>query len=272
VLGLGFAATRDVVSYLRHSSAQDNPLYGGIQFAITHGESESGRYLKGFTYWGFNEDEDGRIVFEGILPKISGAHAIASNDRFGDANATGRSYQRHLSAKQEFPFTYEVRFDPVSGLTDGIFVRCQATNTCPKVMHTDSGNEPYLKPTALVTTDGLGHDIALPNSVRVYMIGSTQHAPQANVTTAPSGVCQQPGNPNQHSPIVRALIVALDRWATQGVDPPASRYARVSDGTLVASLPQALQGFPVIPGVVYTGWYERRVCVVQLAEPIMVTD
>ena len=254
VLGLAFAAVRDVVSYLR-SAASDNPLRNGIQFAITHGESESGRYLKGFTYWGFNEDENGNKVFEGILPKISGAHAIATNDRFGDANATGRSYQRHLSAKQEFPFTYEVRFDPISGLTDGIFARCLVTNTCPKVMHTDSGNEPYLKPLALVTTDGFGRDIALPDNVRVYDVGSTQHGPQANVSTSPGGVCQQPGNPNQHAPYIRAKMIELDHWATQGVAPPPSKYAKVIDGTLVPSLPQSTQGFPNIPGVVYTGWY-----------------
>jgi hypothetical protein len=246
VLGLGFAAVRDVVSFLRYSSAQDNPLRGGIQYAITHGESESGRYLKGFTYWGFNEDESGKMVFDGIMPKISGAHAIASNDRFGDANATGRSYQRHLSAKQEFPFTYEVRFDPV---------RCQATNTCPKVMHVDSGNEPYLKPTALVTTDGIGHDIALPVNVRVYVVGSTQHGPAGSISTTPSGVCQQPANPNPHAPHVRALIVALDDWATRGIEPPPSQYGKVSDGTLVPTLPQETQGFPKIPNVVYTGWY-----------------
>src|SRR5262249_20078731 len=169
----------------------------------------------------------------------SGAHAIASNDRFGDANATGRSYQRHLSAKQEFPFTYEVRKDPISGLTDGIFARCRVTNTCPKVMHTDSGNEPYLKPTALVTTDGIGHDIVLPSNVRVYDVGSSQQGPAGNITTTPSGVCQQPANPNQHAPYIRAKMVALDHWATRGSAPPPSRYARVSDGTLVPSLPQA---------------------------------
>jgi hypothetical protein len=122
-------------------------------------------------------------------------------------------------------------------------------------MHTDSGNEPYLKPLALVTTDTLGRDIALPDNVRVYDVGSTQHGPQGNVSTTPSGVCQQPGNPNQHAPYVRAKVVELDHWATQGIAPPPSRYARVSDGTLVPSLPQATQGFPVIPGVVYTGWY-----------------
>ena len=253
VLGLGLAATRDVISFLRHETSAANPLHGAIKYVIAHGASQSGRYLKGFTYWGFNEDETGQKVFEGIQPKISGAHAIASNDRFGDTNATGRSYQRHLSAKQEFPFTYGVRFDPISGLTDGIFARCRVTKTCPKVMHTDSANEPYLKPTALVTTDGLGNDIKLPADVHVFTVAGTQHGPSD--TPEVTATCQQLSNPNPHNPVVRALYMALDDWATKGVPPPASRYAKVSDGTLVPSLPQSVQGFPVIPGVNYTGWY-----------------
>jgi hypothetical protein len=231
-----------------------------IQYAIGRGDSESGRYLKGFLYWGFNADENGQIVFDGMNPHISGAHAIAANDRFGDANATGRSYQRHLSAKMEFPFTYGVRTNVFTGAVDGIMKRCLADNTCPKIMHTDSGNEPYLKPVSLLTTDGPGNgvmptDITLPANVRVYTIGSSQHAPQANVATTPSGTCQQPGNPNKWQPHVRALGVALEDWVAAGIAPPASRYARVDDGTLVHSLPQSELGFPSIPGVTYTGWY-----------------
>jgi hypothetical protein len=160
----------------------------------------------------------------------------------------------------EFPFTYEVRTDPFLKVTDGIFARCLKSETCPKVMHTDSGNEPYLKPVSLVTTDGPGNgamptDIELPSNVRVYTIGSTQHGPANGISTTPSGVCQQPGNPNDWDPYVRALGIALDDWVTKGVAPPKSSYARVSDGTLVRSLPQSQQGFPVIPGVTYTGWY-----------------
>ena len=290
VEGLGFAATRDIISFLKHDTSAQNPVRNAIEYALGRGDSESGRYLKGFLYWGFNADEDGRIVFDGMNPHISGAHAIAANDRFGDANATGRSYQRHLSAKMEFPFTYGVRTDPFTGVTDGILKRCLGTRddeddddvdqrrdgrdegdrdhrhkggshtTCPKVIHTDSGNEPYLKPVSLVTTDGRGngaipHDIRLPGNVRVYTIGSTQHGPANSVTTTPSGVCQRPGNPNQWAPYVRNLGIVLDDWVTQGIAPPRSRHARVSDGTLVHSLPQSEQGFPVIPGVTYTGWY-----------------
>jgi hypothetical protein len=257
VEGLGFAATRDLISFLKNDASTQNPVAGAIKYAISRGDSESGRYLKGFLYWGFNQDESGKVVFDGMSPHISGAHAIAANDRFGDANATGRSYQRHLSAKMEFPFTYGVRADPFTGAVDGIMKRCLATGTCPRIAHTDSGNEPYLKPVSLVTTDGPGNgalpaDIALPDNVRVYTIGSTQHAPGGSVfsTTAPSP-CQQPQNPNQWAPYVRDLGIMLDDWVTQGIAPPGSRYARMDDGTLVSTL----NNFPAIPGVTYTGWY-----------------
>ena len=260
VLGLGFAATRDLISFLKHDTSTQNPVRNAIQYALGRGDSQSGRYLKGFLYWGFDADENGQIVFEGMSPHISGSHAIASNDRFGDSNATGRSYQRHLTAKMEFPFTYEVRTDPFTGATDGILRRCLTNGTCPKIMHTDSGNEPYLKPVSLVTTDGPGNgimltDLAFRRTCACSTIGSTQHGPAGNVSTNPSGVCQQPANPNQWSHHVRALGFALDDSVTAGVTPPPSQYARVSDGTLVRSLPQSGQGFPVIPGVTYTGWY-----------------
>jgi hypothetical protein len=253
VLGVGMAAVRDVVSFLRHETSSENPLRGSIRYALAHGSSQSGRFLKGFTYWGFNEDEDGRKVFDGILPKISGAHAIPSNDRFGDTNATGRSYQRHLTHKLEFPFTYDVRHDPLSGLTDGIFARCQRTRTCPKVIHMDGGNEVYLKAMSLVTTDGLGHDIRLPDNVRVYLISSTQHGPSD--AAEPTATCQQLSNPLPHDPAVRALFVALDLWATRGVSPPRSEYPRREDRTLVPSWPVSQVGFPDIPGVTWTGWF-----------------
>lgn len=160
----------------------------------------------------------------------------------------------------EFPFTYQVLTNPFTGVVDGIFKRCLANGTCPKVMHTDSGNEPYLKPVSLVTTEGPGngampHDLVLPSNVRVYTVGNSQHAPQAGITTTPSGTCQQPGNPNDWAPYIKALGASLDDWVTAGVEPPPSQYARVDNGTLVHSLPQSELGFPSIPGVTYTGWY-----------------
>ena len=266
VLALGFAATRDLISFLKHDTSTQNPVRNAIQYALGRGDSQSGRYLKGFLYWGFNADENGQIVFEGMSPHISGSHAIASNDRFGDSNATGRSYQRHLTAKMEFPFTYEVRTDPFTGATDGILRRCLTNGTCPKIMHTDSGNEPYLKPVSLVTTDGPGNgimptDLVLPANVRVYTIGSTQHGPAGNVSTTPSGVCQQPANPNQWSHHVRALGIALDDWvnrrcsaAAESIRESERRYPGALSAAVGSGLPGDSRGN--VYGVVQPG---RRV-------------
>ena len=256
VLGLGFAATRDVISFLRHDASTDNPLGDRIRYAISEGQSQSGRWQRDFIYWGFNEDLGGRKVFEGMMPRIAGSHRIALNARFGDPDATGWSYTRQLLGKMEFPFTYEVRTDPITGRTDGIFARCEVTGTCPNVMQLDTGNEGWLKALNLVTQDGLGNDIELPDNVRAYYFASTQHG-MGEPGEAPqfSALCQQIQNPVSDRPHIRALIKALDEWATEGVLPPESRWPRSSDGTFVPSLPQESVGFPKIPGVTYTGWY-----------------
>ena len=146
----------------------------------------------------------------------------------------------------DFPFSYAITTDPVTGQTDGILKR---PATDPKVIHTDSSEEYWQFHGALVTTDGRAHDIPLPDNVRVYFMSSEQHGP-ALVPTA--GICQQLNNPLPRGSINRAVLVALDQWAANGVTPPASRYAKVSDGTLVP-FDQASTGFPTIPGVTYAG-------------------
>jgi hypothetical protein len=250
VSGVGFAITRDVVSFLRNEESDSNPLKGQIRYALAQGTSQSGRMLKGFIYGGFNEDEASRIVVEGINVNVSGAHGIALNERFGDANATGRAYERHANAKIEFPFTYAVRTDALTNQTDGIFARCLQSRTCPKVAHTDGGNEAWGKAASLVTTDEAGHDIDLPGNLRVYYFASVEHDPPRKPEQR---YCQQLTNPNRYQPLQRALLVGLDGWATAQIDPPASAYPRVSSGTLAPVSTPSLVGFPKIPGVTYNG-------------------
>ena len=57
---------------------------------------------------------------------------------------------------------------------------------------------------------------------------------------------QQPENPVEYWWTLRALLVAMDHWVRDGKQPPASRYPRLADGTLVAASQVA---FPKIPGV-----------------------
>jgi hypothetical protein len=257
ILGLGFAAVRDVVSFLRHDDSDANPLRGGIDHAIAKGRSQSGRWLRTFIYYGFNEDLEVRKVFEGIMPVVAGAHRIAMDERWGDTDATGRSYMRDTGGRMDFPFTYEVRTDPVSGANDGLFLHCEQSGTCPYVMQIDHGAEAWLKALNLLTQDGMGNDIELPENVRLYYMSGTPHSSGPN---APEGAgrgyrCQQPSNPAYSGAIERSLVIAMRDWIVDRILPPPSEYARLSNGTLAPPLPQSAMGFPEIPGVNYTGWH-----------------
>ena len=239
VEGIGFAATRDLVSFLRHEQKDDagtaNPLLAGgrpgVTRALAHGTSQSGRYLRDFVYRGFNEDEANRIVFEGINPHIATGRLFL-DFRFAQPNRMmhighGFMYYGDFS----FPFAYENETDPFTGKSDGILARCSARNNCPKVIHTVSGIEYWQSGQSLITTDAKGErDATLPANVRVYHIASTQHV---EIATMPPGVCALPPNPVDRRPVLRALLLALDRWVKDGAEPPASRYPRIADATLV---------------------------------------
>src|SRR6266498_4542937 len=57
IMGLGFAATRDLISFLRYNSTDGNPLLDKEvktpRWAIGFGSSQSGRFLKDLIYQGF---------------------------------------------------------------------------------------------------------------------------------------------------------------------------------------------------------------------------
>jgi hypothetical protein len=257
VMGIGFAAVRDVVSHLRYEVADDtgrpSPLAPGgradIDRAVAIGISQSGRFLRDFVWHGSNEDENGRMVFDGVNAHIAGSRKTFTNFVFAQPGRFSRQHTNHLYPGDQFPFTYATRLDSISGKTDGILARCTASNTCPKVMHTDSSNEYWNARGSLVTTDDAGRDIPLPEEVRVYLFASTQHG----IADVPRrDTCQQLSNPLNYRPHLRALTTALDQWVTDGTPPPASRYPTVAAGTLVAPN-QASTGFPNIPGVTYNG-------------------
>ncbi len=250
VMGLGLAATRDVVSFLRYDDSDANSLGRDINAALAFGQSQSGRYLKDFLRLGFNEDLAGRIVFEGLNVFVAGARGMILNDRFATPGPISWQHQNHHTRNTQFPFTYGVFTDPISGRTDGLLRRCLETDTCPKVFHTDSANEYWGAAASLIHTDSYGNDLTLPDNVRFYLFSSTQHIP---ATVPSTGICQQLSNTNPYRPSLRALLLALDAWANESVEPPPSRHPRVSDGTLVPALPRATQGFPAIPDVTYSG-------------------
>lgn len=252
VAGIGLAATRDLVSFLRYAGADDggtpSPLAAGgtpaIRRALAHGTSQSGRYLRDFVYRGFNEDERSQIVFDGINPHIAGARLFL-NYRFAQPNRmTHTAHGFMFYPEVTFPFAYETQADPLTGKSDGILARCAARGNCPKVIHTVSSTEYWQSGNSVITTDPLGQrDSTPPDTVRHYLIAGTQHV---GFPTMPKGVCALPYNPVDLRPVLRALARALDRWVADGTPPPPSRYPRIADGSLVGM--EAL-GFPKIPGV-----------------------
>jgi hypothetical protein len=256
VMGMGFAATRDIVSFLRREAADaastPNPLAGRIDSAVSLGVSQSGRFLHDFLYLGFNEDEAGRSVFDGLIPHVAAGKKMFTNYRFAQP---GRNMQEHgetLYPGTGFPFTYPVTTDPVTGRTDGWLARCLAAKNCPKIMQTDTDLEFYQSFGSLVATDTKGEPLAMPDNVRLYYLASLQHASTATTKSSMTPVCTYPTNPLYAGPVLRALVVALEGWTADGTAPPASRYPSRADGTLVTPADNA-KSFPNVPGFRYGG-------------------
>jgi hypothetical protein len=231
VTGLGFAATRDVVSFLRFATQDEagtrNPLAGEVERALAIGFSQSGRYLRDFLWQGFHVDGAGRALFDGVLPVIAGARKTYTNRRWGQPGRFSRQHEEHLVPGNQFPFTYTVTTDPITGARDGLLARCAATNTCPKLMHVDTSAEFWQAGASLVGTDGAGHDVAFPENVRAYLIAGASHAPGM---VAP--YCEYLANPVSYSPVIRALVVAMERWLRGEAEPPGSVWPRIAQSEL----------------------------------------
>ncbi|MGX9961755.1 alpha/beta hydrolase domain-containing protein [Roseomonas sp. F4] len=265
VTGIGLAAIRDVTAFLRRATGPENPLAAegrpGVDRAIGLGISQSGRVLRDLLYFGMNEDEAGRLVFEGMMPVIPGARRSFTNARFGQPGRNpGPQYDR-LFPVLGFPFTYAVMDDAVSGRRDGILQRCSLTNTCPVIMHMDSEFEFWGSQASLLVTDTQGNHHDLPANVRAYLVTGAPHGNPWNAVARRVAACGMALNPVSQGPALRALIVAMERWVREGVEPPASRFPTLAAGTLTR--PDMV--YPAIPGLLYRGQYVRAELVEQTA-------
>lgn len=250
VAGLGFAAVRDVVAFLRHdredASGGANPLRdlagapcerdaarrclkggGYVDVAIGHGVSQSGRFLRDFLWRGFNSDATGRPVFDGVMPSIAGARTTWTNARFAQPGRFSRQHEDHGVPGFSFPFAYAPTTDPVTGNHDGLLERCAADDTCPKVIHLDTSAELWQAGAALVGTGGGSGDLRQPPNVRLFLVSGATHAPGFS-----SPACEYPANPMSTNSVQKALLVDLVDWAAGRSAPPASRWPSVADGGL----------------------------------------
>lgn len=260
VNGIGMAAVRDWNAFLRDAKTDDagtpNPMAGDITRIYTETVSQPGRLLNDFRYYGFNQDEAGHQVFDGMLQWIAAGDGLNLNQRWSQPGRTERNRQDHFYQEGRFPFANVATTDPITGRTDSRLARCEATNTCPLAMEIYSANEYWVKAASLMSTSPDGtRDLPDSPFTRLYLISSGQHD-TGNATK--TGPCQQLQDPLDSAPVQRALFVAMDEWATKGTLPPPSQVPKRADGTLKPSLPQAAMGFPKIPGVTYTGLKTTR--------------
>ena len=237
VAGLGFVAVRDTTAWLKHGS----DAVASVRYAYAFGSSQSGRFLRGFLYEGFNTDEHERQVFDGVIAHIAGAARLDLNARW--SKPTGLAVHSATS----FPFADARMRDPVSGAEEGALDNARMAGHAPKVFYTNTPVEYWGtgRVAALVHTSPAGTaDVTLPDNVRVYFIAGTQHSPGRFPPSIGNG--QQPDNSVDYWWTMRALLLAMNRWVKDGAPPPASRYPTLKDGTLV---PAASVAFPAIPGV-----------------------
>jgi hypothetical protein len=253
VLGIGFAATRDLVAYLRSGRPDDagtaNPAGGRVRWTVASGTSQSGNFLRSFVHLGFNTDEHGGRVFDGINPNIA-ARQLPLNIRFGVPGGAANIYD----PGSEGALWWTSYNDATRGRgTSSLLTRCTRDRTCPKVVETFGSSEFWgLRASpGMVGTDAKA-DLPLPATVRRYYFPSVTHGGafetrfRAEGDPVPPG-CTLRGNPNPSRESLRVAQKALVKWVKDGVAPPPSRYPMLAKGELVEPTARAL-GWPAIPG------------------------
>jgi hypothetical protein len=249
LVGLGFAAVRDIVTFLKHAAATEgNPCAGTLDYAYAFGSSQSGRFLRQMIHLGLNEDEAERMALDGIIPHVAGGMRGEFNLRFGQP-----SKDVCYIIPELFPFTDTPQTDPVTGQSGALLERMEARGKVPKIMFTNTSAEYWRGDAALIHTD-LKHMTDAPESasVRRYHFAGAQHGsgvfPPITVRPADGLRGQLPFNTVDYTPLLRAALTNLDRWVTTDAAPPPSCHPRLGDRSAVPSHTLAAT-FSAIPGV-----------------------
>ena len=257
LVGLGFTAVRDTASFLRWAGTeQGNPCADAIDHSYVFGVSQSGRFLRHLLYLGLDEDEAGRFVWDAVVPHVAGARRGEFNCRFGQPSLNALHAVGSL-----FPFTDGEQEDPVTGQRGALLHRLVARATPPRIFTINTAAEYWRGDGSLVHTDVTGkQDVTPPPYVRQYFFAGTQHTPGA--------IPPPPADPNtggrgfhtfsvvDYSPLLRAALVNLDRWVTEGVEPPPSAVPRLADSTAVAA-ETTRSVFAAIPGARFPDQVQR---------------
>ena len=230
VVGIGLAVVRDLMSYAKYDAASPFRVRWGLGLGI----SQTGRFLRHFVYQGFNTDEAGRAVFDGLFVHTAGAGRGSFNHRFAQPSRDAHRFSAFFYPTDVYPFTGRGQHDPETGVTDSLFAH---ERHLPKVLFTNTGYEYWGRAASLIhTTPGADADVEPLANERIYHLAGGQHFvvdwPPASQRS--DGVAAYRGSPLDYRPVLRSLLVRLVEWVRDGRDPPASAYPRLDAGTLVA--------------------------------------
>jgi len=256
-MGLGLAAVRDITAFF-HNAAKDasgvaNPVFGAIKNTIASGVSQCGNFMKTFIHLGFNQDVDGKQVFDGVYAQIA-ARQNNINMRFAVPGGGGGVRTDHTAFGQGGTRGLDPAYvDTVSGRSDGgILKRCDASKTCPKLFIGFSGTEFWVLQGSPLLTDPWGTtDLVQPATARIYYYASSHHLlGLSSFPGAAVGAAYATNSNLGATSVVRALYQDLEQWVVAGTAPPDSQVPKLSDATLVRP---SQVSFPAIPGVAYSG-------------------
>jgi hypothetical protein len=238
VVGLGIVALRDCAAWLKSGDAPAQ-----ARWVYAYGRSQTGRLLRTLIHYGLNADECSGEALDGVIANVAGGMRGEFNQRFGQ-NSKDRPWTMcHLE-----PFQVEPR---------GRL----------RVMYTNTSAEYHRGDASLIHTDpDGGRDVEHGPSVRVYHFAGTEHGtgvwPPTDSQPAPADPhgwvdrSQHVRGVVNYGRLLRACLINLDRWVTEGVVPPPSRHPRVADGTAVP--PETLaKTFDAIVGARYPRRHAR---------------
>jgi hypothetical protein len=238
--GLGLAAIRDFASYLKHESP------ASPEKIIGYGYSQSARFLRQFLRDGFNADEHGRQVFDGMMIASAGAGAGSFNHRFAIPGNAGNSVLSILRPVDIPPFLDSALLEP-----------SEREHAVPKIFYTFTSTEYWARAGSLThTTDDGKSDVPVGPNSRLYFIGGTEHSggPFPPAKRFANGLeFENYANFAEQRWVDRALLLDLDAWISSakqplGKEPPPSRYPTVAKAELV---PHTSVKFPKIPGFAF---------------------
>ena len=187
---------------------------------------------------GINIDEKERIVLDGVIAHVAGAMRGEFNLRFGQP-----SKDICFIMPEMFPFTDKIQTDPLTQKSGSLLSVLRKNASLPKIMFVNTSSEYWRGDAALIHTNLENKmDADEDKEIRRYHFAGTQHGsgtfpPMDKIVNKDGDVFrgQIPFNAVDYNPLLRALLVNLDKWVVSDDPPPKSCHPSLNEGTAVDS-------------------------------------